>query len=610
MKKLLALFAFALVTFTANAQSYTYDVNYDGEINITDITCLVNKILGNLNPGEEMDTSPLELSTRKLNLAKGSSEVVEIKSGSGSYNVHSCNEDVATASLAGTSITITAIEEGKTFITVTDTESGQSATIKVVVDGEATPSYLTCPDENHPHIIDLGLPSGTKWACCNVGAGTPEDYGGHYAWGETSEKSRYDWSTYIHCDGSEVNCHDLGSDIAGTYYDIAHVEWGGSWIMPTLDQIKELSENCTPEWITLNGIKGYRFTGINGGNIFLPAAGHNIGNHFYNFVGKRCDYWTSTQGPLMGYPSYSGAAYELYLEDGVDCTTASRFAGFSVRPVYTSSLILSMSHVDLTVGESAIVEISLGSGSYTVDSSDSDVATASLSGTTITVTGIALGYATMTVTDTSSGKSRTLSVKVGNLNAYLSCPDDHHPHLIDLGLPSGTKWACCNVGADTPEDFGGHYAWGETNEKSSYNWNTYIHCNGTEESCLDLGSNIAGTQYDVAHVKWGGLWQMPNENQILELIDNCSYEWITLSGVRGCQFTGSSGGSIFLPAADMKVYNFPNTEEGCGYYWSSTPHWEFSNSSQHLGFYSYSDDLFCNGEYRCFGLSVRPIVHK
>lgn len=82
-------------------------------------------------------------------------------------------------------------------------------------------SYTKCPDDNHPHLIDLGLPSGTKWACCNVGANMPERPGGFYAWGETEEKEVYDWSTYIHCDGSMETCHDLGENIAGTQYDVA-----------------------------------------------------------------------------------------------------------------------------------------------------------------------------------------------------------------------------------------------------------------------------------------------------------------------------------------------------------------------------------------------------
>lgn len=64
------------------------------------------------------------------------------------------------------------------------------------------PMAPSCPDENHPHAIDLGLPSGTKWACCNIGASHPEESGGFYAWGETTNKNDFLWATYIHCDGS------------------------------------------------------------------------------------------------------------------------------------------------------------------------------------------------------------------------------------------------------------------------------------------------------------------------------------------------------------------------------------------------------------------------
>ena len=99
--------------------------------------------------------------------------------------------------------------------------------------------------------------------------------------------------------------------------------------------------------------------------------------------------------------------------------------------------------------------------------------------------------------------------------SYLKCPDNRHPHLIDLGLPSGTKWACCNLGADKPEAYGGYYAWGEIEEKTFYNEVTYQYSTGEDtdgdgwydknRSYKNLGSDIASTQYDVAHVKWGAL---------------------------------------------------------------------------------------------------------
>lgn len=187
----------------------------------------------------------------------------------------------------------------------------------------------SCPDSNHPHMIDLGLPSGTKWACCNVGATKPEQYGGYYAWGEVSEKSYYDWSTYSHCDGSYSSCHNLGSGIAGTQYDVAHVQWGGSWVMPSLDQIKELLVHCSSEWTTENGVYGRRFTGSNGGSIFLPAAGYRWYGGLYD-AGESGHYWSSTQEP---YGSYYAFYLKFYSGNASWYVNIYRYGGLSVRPV-------------------------------------------------------------------------------------------------------------------------------------------------------------------------------------------------------------------------------------------------------------------------------------
>ena len=196
-----------------------------------------------------------------------------------------------------------------------------------------TANAQLCPDNNHPHMIDLGLPSGTKWACCNVDTEHPEkqsptNYGGYYAWGELDgNKDYYYWSTYIHFDNSYNTCHELGSDIAGTEYDVAHVKWGGSWVMPSHDQIEELLDECTYKWTTVNGVKGGQFTGPNGKSIFLPAAGY----FWYDFLGAGSvgNYWSSTQDP-----SYTDNACELYFSlDYLVWDDRSRYNGFSVRPV-------------------------------------------------------------------------------------------------------------------------------------------------------------------------------------------------------------------------------------------------------------------------------------
>lgn len=144
-----------------------------------------------------------------------------------------------------------------------------------------------CPNHNHPHMIDLGLPSGMQWACCNVGAEQPEAYGGYYAWAETWEKTTYTWDNYKYFTPPPPPSTDyprpqkgyyqtdIQHNIEGTEYDVAHTTWGNGWRMPTSDEYKELEQNCTWTWDTYNGIKGMMVTGKNGNRIFLPAAGYS-----------------------------------------------------------------------------------------------------------------------------------------------------------------------------------------------------------------------------------------------------------------------------------------------------------------------------------------------
>ena len=192
-------------------------------------------------------------------------------------------------------------------------------------------SETTCPDANHPHMIDLGLPSGTKWACCNVGASAPEGYGNYYAWGETQPKSVYHYDTYQYYNGNldYPDCWiNIGSDIAGTQYDAATANWGAPWRMPSLTQIQELVNNCTFTWTTMNGVNGRKFTGPNGGTIFLPAAGYRRLDEFDN-LGSCSICWSSTlneSGPCCAYCSW-------FDSDDADWGYGYRFGGLSVRPV-------------------------------------------------------------------------------------------------------------------------------------------------------------------------------------------------------------------------------------------------------------------------------------
>ena len=185
--------------------------------------------------------------------------------------------------------------------------------------------------------VDLGL--SVKWASWNVGAESPEDYGSYYAWGETEEKSSYDWSTYKWCNGSYDTqtkyCTDSdygivdNKTVLDSWDDVAHVKWGGGWRMPTRDEIKELCEKCSWQWTTVNGIYGRKVTGPNGNSIFLPAAGYRYGTEEFDCRGWRGYYWSGT---LDGDDSYN--AYYLYFDSGYGFwNRTTRSDGHSVRPV-------------------------------------------------------------------------------------------------------------------------------------------------------------------------------------------------------------------------------------------------------------------------------------
>ena len=195
----------------------------------------------------------------------------------------------------------------------------------------------------------------------------------------------------------------------------------------------------------------------------------------------------------------------------------------------------------------------------------------------------------------------------------LTCPDGNHPHMIDLGLPSGTKWACCNVGADKPEAYGGYYAWGETEEKDYYDWSTYTLCNGNATSCVRIYS-IGGTQYDAAYVNWGSPWYLPSADQFEELIRECSKEFTTYNNVNGLVFIGPSGNKLFLPLAGVYMKDWRPTGGFSGKYWSSSHDITYFNYlSKNLDI-SYRDNgqnqhVRVSYDSREYGNSIRAVAN-
>ena len=172
------------------------------------------------------------------------------------------------------------------------------------------------------HIwVDLGLPSGTLWATCNIGANNPEDCGNYYAWGETVTKSSYTEANYSYSN----NPATLPASA-----DAAAASWGSSWRMPTVSEMQELLNYCTLTWVNQSGVDGCLFIGTNGNSIFLPAAGDFYGSELYN-VGSVGYYWSSNRSG-----SYAGGSYAsgLLLESNhFEIAFSDRYSGHPVRPV-------------------------------------------------------------------------------------------------------------------------------------------------------------------------------------------------------------------------------------------------------------------------------------
>lgn len=193
----------------------------------------------------------------------------------------------------------------------------------------------------HHYYVDLGLPSGTLWATCNVGASSPEDFGDYFAWGEVEPKESYldyKWgysytSLTKYCTKSSYGYNGFVDNKTELELedDAAYINWGPSWCMPSYDQFEELLTKCTWTWITRNGVNGELVTGPNGNTIFLPATGfRNFSSSGIIDSGINGSYWLRTL-----YTDYPNQAYCIYFRSDYlgDSSTGVRDDGFTVRAV-------------------------------------------------------------------------------------------------------------------------------------------------------------------------------------------------------------------------------------------------------------------------------------
>ncbi len=203
-------------------------------------------------------------------------------------------------------------------------------------------------------------------------------------------------------------------------------------------------------------------------------------------------------------------------------------------------------------------------------------------------------------------------------------PPEGHTY-VDLDLPSGTLWATCNVGANSPEEYGSYFAWGEITTKDEYSVYNYLWCNGSMFELTKYNTNSSDgsvvdwkteldLEDDAAHRIWGSPWCIPSPSDVNELKNNCTQEWTTLNGVTGCKLTGPNGNTLFIPAAgciEVTTSRYKGVNIMC---WTNKlDNYSPASAYRFNGSYSqyYTDYLSASYSYlRWAGLTIRPVIHN
>ena len=270
--------------------------------------------------------------------------------------------------------------------------------------------------------------------------------------------------------------------------------------------------------------------------------------------------------------------------------------------VTQAGISLSVSPTSVSVaaaGESFTVSVTCDTD-YSVDISDTWLTLNSNSSGTLSFTADANtsgSSRTATITITAGDLSETVTVTQAGDTSYDASGSLNGYEYVDLGL--SVKWATCNIGADSPEDYGNYYAWGETVTKE-----TYTSSNSVTYG-VEMDDFSGDAEYDAATANWGSPWRMPTDSELTELRTSCTWTWTTFNDVNGCEVTGTNGNSIFLPAAGYRDGSSLSGAGSYGRYWSSSPSSSSTNFAYDL--YFLSSSVYRDYDFRYFGLCVRPV---
>lgn len=416
--------------------------------------------------------------------------------------------------------------------------------------------------------VDLGLPSGTLWATCNIGAKSPEDIGQKFCWGETSPKQKYGWKNYKYANGEKEVYHEgITYDIPYlTKYcressmgyngftdsktelqktdDAAFVNWGTDWRIPTEEQVNELCRKCTYSVVSKNGIRGLEFTGSNGNKLFIPSPTPSD-----DYFGTPL-FWIST---LSSYKDDYASCYEYnFSKKTRESFGLERCDPLPVRPVSNNK---------------HYVDLGLPSGTLWADS-----------------------------------------------NVGAKTPEDNGEHFA---------WGELNDQEKEREEYNpfaelGKVILGDSYKPASFcSWQSYHlgdsaslkkYCTKTEygkDGFVD-GKTLLDYSDDVAYQRWGSNWCLPTYNQFKELITKCTWKHTERSGKSGVECVGPNGNVLFFPISELYYNGVLYTSDGS--YWSRSLSDE--NPNRAFGFYLNSNEGFGTDIERCIGSTIRPVRNK
>lgn len=400
--------------------------------------------------------------------------------------------------------------------------------------------------------VDLGLPSGTLWATVDLGSNAIGVPGGKYAWGEVTPKTEFFEGNWAY-----TTMPTFTDEI-----DAAYVATNGKWQMPTADQVRELTNAEYTIINTKDTYNGYPVVSItsriNGNTLYL-CRDLADGN-----ASKSAAYWTRTNvNSKLCYVLFNNSLYNRVYP----------YEGLNIRPVLTAQLTenvqsnlpnpvtavaLSETTVAMKTGEvvtlaATVMPANAKDPSLSWYSTNPAVATVNDNGV---VTAVGVGSATIVaVANGGSNISAACNVSVSKANSPGSVDGVDHEY-VDLGLPSGTLWATCNVGADSPGELGYLLAWGETEPKSSY----------TAENYFDSANSTGGAykkygyykveldpEDDAATQLWGSDWRMPTYEEIQELHEHANK--ITLEG-KTMKLTFGNGRCLYFRLVNTAISTY------------------------------------------------------